>query len=139
MEAAEADEDDDNQSLIGTMCVTKEGRPGKIAVFDPEDKLLELKIEFTDGQLPMHDWVSGDDVVAYDPDGQNTGEDESEFDGDLNDFPEDDGIGSRYGLVEILGGIGVHSCASDSVMKRATLEQLGYEVRPSSGSKRGQK
>ena len=54
--------------------LASQGR-GKIVVFDPEDQLFELKIEFTDGLLPSCDWVSGDDVFAYEPNRQETEED----------------------------------------------------------------
>ena len=40
-------------------------------------------------------------------------------------------------MTEIAGGIGVDSCASDNVMSRDHLS--GYTIRPSPGSKRGQK
>ena len=135
--AAEDGEDDDDQSLIGMMCTTKEGRHGKIIVFDPNDKLLELKIEFTDGLHPMSDWVSGDDVVPYNPDGQSASGDESEFDGDLNDFPEEEGIGHAHGLEEVPGGIAVDSGAADNVMSKRHLK--GYTIGPSPGSKAGRR
>ena len=61
-----AEEDDDEESsaeLIGTRVRTKSGRTGKIVAFDPNDRLLEIKVEFdNDGQLPYYDWMSGDDV-----------------------------------------------------------------------------
>ena len=75
-----------------------------------------VKIEFTDGLHPMSDWVSGDNVFAYDANGQDTGGDESEFDCDLNDFPEDDGIGHEHGLEEIPGGIAVDSGAAENAV-----------------------
>ena len=40
-------------------------------------------------------------------------------------------------MVEIPGGIGIDSCASDNVMAKKMLP--GYRVRPSAGSKRGQR
>ena len=52
---------------------------------------------------------------------------------------EGDGIGAERGLTEIEGGIGIDSCASDNVMARGPLEGHGYKVRPSSGSRRGQR
>ena len=60
-----------------------------------------------------------------------------EEDGVLYDFQEEEGIGSEYGLTEIPGGIGVDSCASDNVMSRKHLQ--GFTIRPSVGSRRGQK
>ena len=44
-----AEEDDDEESsaeLIGTRVRTKSGRTGKIVAFDPNDRLLEIKVEF---------------------------------------------------------------------------------------------
>ena len=60
----------------------------------------------------------------------------SDNDDVLFDLPTDEGIGNSYGLVEIPGGIGIDSCASDNVMHRDMLP--GYKVRPSAGSRRGQ-
>ena len=55
----------------------------------------------------------------------------------LMDFQDEDGIGDQYGLVEIPGGIGVDSCASDNVMAKKHLP--GYTIKPSAGSRRGQR
>ena len=55
----------------------------------------------------------------------------------LFELPTEEGIGDQYGLLEIPGGIGIDSCASDNVMHRDMLP--GYTVQPSEGSKRGQK
>ena len=52
-------------------------------------------------------------------------------------MPEQDDIGPKYGLRELPGGIGIDSCASDNVMSKEHLS--GYTIRPSPGSKRGQK
>ena len=51
---------------------------------------------------------------------------ESDDEDILMDLPTDEGIGDRYGLVEIPGGIGIDSCASDNVMHRDMLP--GYVV-----------
>ena len=64
-------------------------------------------------------------------------EHDPEIDGMLYDFFDEDGVGDRYGLKEIPGGIGVDSCASDNVMSKSHLK--GFTIRPSAGSKRGQK
>ena len=63
--------------------------------------------------------------------------DDPEVDDMLCDLPTDEGIGSQYGLQEIPGGIGIDSCASANVMARRMLP--GYRVRPSAGSRRGQR
>ena len=62
---------------------------------------------------------------------------DNEAGGMLYDFFDEEGVGDKYGLQEIPGGIGVDSCASDNVMSRAHLK--GYTIRPSPGSLRGQK
>ena len=64
-------------------------------------------------------------------------EPDGESDDELFDLPTDNGPGDEYGLEEVAGGIGVDSCASDNVMARRHLQ--GYSVRPSEGSRRGQK
>ena len=58
-------------------------------------------------------------------------------DGEINDLPTEGGPGEEHGLEEIPGGIGIDSCASDNVMARKHLP--GYTVRPSAGSRRGQR
>ena len=60
-----------------------------------------------------------------------------EHGGTLYDFFDDEGPGDRCGLQEIPGGIGVDSCASDNVMSKSHLK--GFTIKPSAGSKRGQK
>ena len=59
--------------------------------------------------------------------------------GDLFDIWEDEGIGAKHGLTEIEGGIGIDSCASDNVTARKHLKGMGYKIKPSAGSKRGQR
>ena len=67
---------------------------------------------------------------------KETEEEEEDPDDILFDLPTDEGIGDRYGLSEIPGGIGIDSCASDNVMPKRMLP--GYTVKPSPGSQRGQ-
>ena len=55
----------------------------------------------------------------------------------MYDLPNEEGVGDQYGLNEIPGGIGIDSCASANVMARRMLP--GYRVRPSEGSRKGQK
>ena len=64
-------------------------------------------------------------------------DDDSDDDRILFDLPEDEGVGAKFGLTEIEGGIGVDSCASDNVMSRKHLR--GYAVKPSEGSRKGQR
>ena len=64
-------------------------------------------------------------------------DDNESLDGELFDFPTDDGIGHQHGLDEVEGGIAVDSGASDNVMAKRHLK--GYTIRPSAGSKRGQR
>ena len=75
-----AEEDDDGESsadLIGTRVRTKSGRTGKIVAFDPNDRLLEIKVEFdNDGLLLFHDWMSGDDVDPEEVVCENIGNDQ---------------------------------------------------------------
>ena len=76
-------------------------------------------------------------LAAASCDGACDCNDHSDDEGMLDDLPTDDGIGAQYGLDEIQGGIGVDSCASSSVMARSMLP--GYRVKPSAGSRRGQR
>ena len=97
-------------------------------------------LQFLDELEPSCDWLAAVDVFAQDGSAQlpQSGEQPKEEEvGDLFDMWEDEGIGSKHGLVEIEGGIGVDSCASDNVMARKHLK--GHKVVPSEGSKRGQK
>ena len=55
----------------------------------------------------------------------------------LLELPEYEGIGAKFGLNEVPGGIGIDSCASDNVMSKKMLK--GYSIKPSPGSKRGQR
>ena len=75
-------------------------------------------------------WVSKEIIWKKEKENDDT-------DGDLFALPEDDGFNEKFGLEEIEGGIGIDSCASDNVMSRKHLK--GYTVRPSEGSRRGQK
>ena len=50
---------------------------------------------------------------------------------------EEEGVGDRYDLEEIPGGIAVDSGASDNVMSKQMLK--GFRIRPSPGSMRNQK
>ena len=52
-------------------------------------------------------------------------------------LPDDEGVGAKFGLVEIPGGIGIDSCASDNVMSKKMLK--GYTIKSSPGSRRNQK
>ena len=61
----------------------------------------------------------------------------SDDDDILFELPTDDTISREHGLTEIPGGIGIDSCASANVMARRMLP--GYRVKPSPGSKRGQR
>ena len=54
-------------------------------------------------------------------------------------MPTEEGAGDKWGLEEIEGGIGVDSCASDNVSARRHLKGMGYKIKPSAGSKRGQR
>ena len=42
------DEEGEPTELIGTRVITKSGRTGVMTQFDPDDRLLELKIELDD-------------------------------------------------------------------------------------------
>ena len=55
------------------------------------------------------------------------------------DLPDTECIGTKLGLVEVPGGIGVDSCASDNVSMRSMFTGLGYAVEPSPGSQRKQR
>ena len=57
--------------------------------------------------------------------------------GEILDLPTEEGIGDQYGLVEIRGGIGIDSCASDNVMaKKMSGEALcGIEERSTMGQR----
>ena len=136
-EEATEEEEEEMPELVGLNVITRQGRPGKIVVFDPNDELLELKVSFADGLLPSCDWLSGEDVFAYDPNKQDGGDDDDEFDGDLNDFPEEDGIGHEHGLEEVPGGIAIDSGAADNVMSKKHLR--GYTIKPSPGSRAGRR
>ena len=57
----------------------------------------------------------------------------------LMDLPDTECIGTKLGLVEVPGGIGVDSCASDNVSMRSMFAGLGYAVQPSPGSQRKQR
>ena len=150
-----------------------------VVAHDPEDELLEFKVQFSDDRVPTTDWLAAEDVFAADCDcndcgkarlpesnqGQGTcetslggqemptavlpggpgllpvagrpdGYQQSEPD-ELFELPTDDGVGAQHGLHESQGGIGVDSCASSSVMARRMLP--GYRVKPSAGSRRGQR
>ena len=171
-EAPEKD-DPDGVTLVGMPIQTTSGRVGKIILHDPADTLLELKVQFTDGQLPEYDWYPGSACgkeltvqssayrgrmsinlwpckgVGTSPVNPNiypcetssqqhdSNDDEEDDEDILMDLPTDDGVGAQYGLTEVPGGIGVDSCASCNVMARRMLP--GYRIRPSEGSKRGQR
>ena len=133
---------DDVPELVGALVRTRDGRLGVIVSHDPEDKLLELKVQFLDDMEPSSDWLSAVDVFAQDDSAQlpQSGvQPSSEEVGDLFDIFEDEGIGAKHGLTEIEGGIGVDSCASDNVTARKHLKGMGYRIKPPAGSKRGQR
>ena len=71
--------------------------------------------------------------------GSKPEEEEENEDDILFDLPTNDDMAmhmeKRFGLVEMPGGIGVDSCASNNVMDRAHLP--GYKVHQSEGSRRG--
>ena len=146
-QAAE-EEEEEVQSIIGMKVMTKTGRIGRIITHDPNDELLELKVEFLDDALPSSDWFAETDLFGYSSDGNGSSpcngckgcsadSDDEGIDGYLMDFPEEDGAGDKHGLEEIPGGIAVDSGASDNVMARRHLAD--YKVQPSAGSRRKQK
>ena len=128
--------EDSATDIVGLQVITRKGRIGRIVQHDPSDELLEVKVEFEDDQVPVSDWLSSADIFAYRPDEPEAAAEE-DFDGELYDFPEEEGAGDAHGFDEIPGGIAVDSGASDTVMSRKHLP--GYVVKPSPGSQRGQR
>ena len=50
--------------MIGMRVQVRSGRAGCIIAHDPADSLLEFKLLFSDGQAPLYDWVSGEDIFT---------------------------------------------------------------------------